>query len=78
VSIRPVDPDAEAARLAGARKDPAAVSAARCTYHECIVQGEARGPVGSALLIHRAEAHAAASGHVVKIEVRPDPERGAP
>ncbi len=54
------------------RKDPAAISAAKCTYHECRGgSGEARGPVASALLIHKAEAHAAVSGHVVKIEVRP-------
>jgi len=59
------------------REDPAAVSAATCTYHECKGgSGEARGPISSALLIHKAEAHVAASGHVVKIEVRPAAEAG--
>ena len=69
-----VDPDGEAERMAEARKDPAAVSVARCTHDGCPVTGTADKPISSALLIHRMESHAAASGHVVAIEVRPDPE----
>ena len=69
-----VNPDDEAARLAQARKDPAAVSVARCTHDGCPVTGTADKPISSALLIHRMESHAAASGHVVAIEVRPEAE----
>lgn len=69
----PFHPDAEVSRLAGDRQDPAAVSVARCTYTGCTGGGgEARGPISSALLIHKAEAHSAASGHVVTIHVRPE------
>lgn len=77
MSFPPFNPDREAARLAEARKDPAAVSVARCTYAGCTAGGgEARGPISSALLIHKAEAHSAASGHVVTIQVSPEVEPG--
>ena len=69
--IRSMNPADEAARPA--RKDPAAVSVAKCTSPACKGgSGEARGPIASALLIHKAEAHSAASGHVVAILVRPE------
>ena len=75
--IRDVNPDGEAARLAQARKDPAAVSVATCTHTGCAGGGgEARGPISSALLIHKAEAHSAATGHVVAITVRPEAAAG--
>jgi hypothetical protein len=70
---RPIDPDAEAARLAHARKETSykvSVSA-QCTG--CPMHGNADGVVYVAQFLHQCGQHAASTGHEVKIEGSAEP-----
>jgi hypothetical protein len=71
--MRRIDPDAEAARLAEARKDPAAqartTASGTCQDPDCTFTGEAEEGRYVAQLILAADRHAAVSGHKVRTEV---------
>ncbi len=72
--IRDVNPDDEAARLAAARKDTEALSAAataRCQHPNCTLSGNAEGTLYIAQLAGQAAQHVAATGHVVTVEIAP-------
>jgi hypothetical protein len=71
--IRSVDPDDEAARLAAARKDSEArytTATASCRAN-CGLSGNAEGALYIAQLAGQAAQHAAATGHVVTVEIAP-------
>ena len=79
-SIRPVNPDAEAGRLAHARvPDPdRTVATGACAEDGCW-QANANGVPYVARLIDEADRHAAVHGHTVRIEVQSAPVvRSAP